>query len=170
MIVGGDVVARQTRNAAADEHEQDGAVQSALHPAAITDDGWRDTERDDVGEGIQFAAEQGCPLTPPGDTPVENVEDQRQQDQSARHVQMPDAAFLEVGHRRKKRADTTGRIAQGEPVGQGEVTNHGKRSRFRGHRLARAGGGASLQGTVVGKTWKADRASLGRPTLQLAGP
>ena len=75
-LFGGDVEARETADAAADEVGERDPVPAAVEPGRKGERRGRDAERNDVGERIELPAERRMRLPPARDPAVEDVEDE----------------------------------------------------------------------------------------------
>ena len=122
-----DVVAGEAGHSARDEEAQDDTVVQPLHAAGVGQHGRRHPERDHIRQRVQLPAHGRGFLAPAGDTPVQDVENQRREDEPAGDINAADVLRLQVRHAREQRARAADGIAQGEPVREVELADHRER-------------------------------------------
>src|SRR6266850_2197955 len=106
----GDVVPGEPAQPAADEVHEDDLVERTPQARRERDAGRGHPERDDVGERIELAPHRRGVMPPPGDAPVEHVEDQGHEDEGGhaaesvgdreevRQVKVADHREVAAGH------------------------------------------------------------------------
>ena len=124
QLLGGDVVAGQPADPAADEIGQHQPVPAALHAAGIGQRGRGHAEGNHVGQRVQFPAQGRGRFAPARHAAVQGIEHEGQRDQRHAQQQVAHPPVLQEAHRREDRAGAAERIGQGEPVGQLEIAQH----------------------------------------------
>jgi len=118
------VVARQPADTTGNEEEKRHRVPRAAETDSASEAGRRHPEAHRVRERVELAPQGRSAVSPSSHSPVQQIEDDREQEHDAGRIDLGGPAIGDIRHREKDGGGPAGRVRQRENIGDMKRPNH----------------------------------------------